>query len=529
VPGKQETFGVENPQVNALGGRVEGFRVGRVAAFLGVPYALPPVGELRFQAPRPHPPWEGVRRVTSCGAPCAQTNPDLPAWLDPNPDSEDCLVLNVWTPALPGSPEPVPKPVPRPVMVWLHGGAFSYGSAGVPLYDGARLAEQGDVVVVSVNHRLNAFGYAWFGDLIPDLAAHANPGQRDIELALRWVRDNVAAFGGDPGNVTVFGESGGGAKIGALCASPSASGLFDKMIIQSGAQTSVHDRDQATGIARQLLRELGMARPSPADLASVTTGQWKTAVAAVEARLGALAFQPVVDGTHLTGQPWNDEALRATAHLPLLIGTTSDETAAFLPDALGQDLDETALLKQLRSFFLIPPLSAGQCRQLLDAYRRMAPGRRRAQLLVAMTTDLSFWGSTQQVLDVRAATAHAATYSFEFAWNTPCFGSKWSPHGGELPFLFGSLEYPSAWDGQDNAGLRAAEDPAGDRHRLSAELIAAWAAFARNGEPSTATFSWPRWSGPGWPTIVLGRERQPLVEHRDAARWQAISPLPRGW
>jgi para-nitrobenzyl esterase len=367
------------------------------------------------------------------------------------------------------------------------------------------MADQGDVVVVSINHRLNVFGYAWFGDLIPQLATHANPGQRDIEMALRWVQENVAAFGGDPANVTVFGESGGGAKIGALCASPSASGLFHKMVIQSGAQTRVHDRDRATDVARQFLCELGTGKPSLSDLASITAERWRTATVAIETRLGMLAFQPVVDGADLTSHPWSDEVLHATAHLPLMIGTTADETAAFLPEVLGQNLDESAFLEQLQGFFLAPTLSDDEWRHLVDAYRRMAPSLSRSQLLVAMTTDLSFWGSTRHVLDLRAATAHAATYSYEFAWKTPCFGSKWSPHAGELPFLFGNMEYPCAWDGHDNAELRAAEDPLGDRYILSSELIAAWAAFAHNGDPSTATLSWLCWSDPDWSTMILGQ------------------------
>ena len=229
-------------EVRVEDGVLQGISRGHVDIFLGIPYAAPPVRGLRFLSPRPFPPWDGVRPATALGHPSPQTNPDYPAWLDPNRTSEDCLVLNVWAPTR--------RDAPLPVMVWLHGGAYVFGSAGAPLYDGARLAELGDVVVVSINHRLNVFGYTWFGDLLPELREHANPGQRDIEMALGWVRQNIAAFGGDASNTTVFGESGGGGKIAALCASPSGAGLFHKMIVQSGPKLWFHERAQGTEVAR---------------------------------------------------------------------------------------------------------------------------------------------------------------------------------------------------------------------------------------------------------------------------------------
>jgi len=464
-----------------------------------------------------------VRRAQLLGNQCPQTNPDLPAWLDQSPQSEDCLVLNIWAPAAEpdsGQAQPVP------VIVWIHGGAFTYGSAGAPVYDGAHLAERGEVVVVSVNHRLNAFGYAWFGDLVPELSEHANPGQRDLEMALLWVRANIAVFGGDPDNITLVGESGGGAKIGALCAAPTAAGLFDKMVIQSGAQTRVHDRASATRVAELLLTQLGIETPTLTSLAEISTDRLKEAVAAVEGRVGLLAFQPVVDGKCIVGQPWSNETLENHARIPLLIGTTSEETIAFAPELGAEDLSVSQAIEHLQAFFLAPVLSESQWQELFAQYARLEPTLPPSRLAVAVSTDLSFWGSTRHVLETRSA---AATYCYEFAWQTPCFGSAWSPHAGELPFVFGNMDYPTAWDGTDNGEIRTEADPHGGRFRLSAAIIAAWTAFARHGNPSTLEHRWPRWTSTEDATMVLDGDGFHPVAGLKARRWSAIQSFPRGW
>lgn len=491
------------PRVEVRPGWLEGLRRGGVVCFLGVAYAEPPVGELRFRAPKPLRAWGGVRPATGLGPQCIQNNPDLPAWLDPSPESEDCLVLNVWAPAETSEP--------LPVMVWLHGGGFTYGSAGAPVYDGARLAELGNVVVVSVNHRLNVFGYAWFGDLVPALAEHANPGQRDIELALRWVRENAAAFGGDTGNVTVFGQSGGGGKISALCASPTGRELFDKMVIQSGAPARVHDRAEATEVTELLLRHLGISEPTESVLREVGTEQLKTAAAAVEAERGVVAFQPVVDGAYLADQLWSDRVLQHTAHVPLLIGTTADETAAYWPGLGADEPNLSDLVELLSTVSFSPSLGMDEWTALVEEYRRLMPGLRVERLAVAVTTDLSFGEVPRHIVGLRAGAA-AGTFAYQFAWQTPCFGSAWSPHSGELPFVFGNLDYPSAWDGNDDEELRAAADPDGDRFRLSDAMIRAWCSFASHGDPSTTDISWKRWSSDARATMVIDQQSWRTVE-----------------
>lgn len=508
----------EHPQVKIRPGSLEGLRRAGVVCFLGVPYAEPPVGDLRFRAPKPLGTWAGVRPATGLGPQCVQNNPDLPAWLDPSPESEDCLVLNVWAPA--------ENAEPLPVMVWLHGGGFTYGSGGAPVYDGARLAAQGDVVVVSVNHRLNVFGYAWFGDLIPELAQHANPGQRDIELALRWVRENAAAFGGDPGNVTVFGQSGGGGKISALCASPTGRGLFDKMIIQSGAPARVHDRSEATEVTELLLRHLGISEPTEAVLREVGTDQLKAAAAAVEAERGVLAFQPVVDGAYLADQLWSDHVLQHTAHVPLLIGTTADETAPYWPGLGVGEPHLSDLVEWLSTVSLSPSLGIDEWMALVEEYRAFMPGASTERLAVVVTTDLSFGANARHVLGLRAG-GPAGTFAYQFAWQTPCFGSAWSPHSAELPFVFGNLVYPSAWDGNDNEEIRAAADPDGDRFRLSDAMIRAWCAFARLGDPSTTKIPWKGWSSDVRPTMVIDQRGWRIVDGLGDDRSKRVRSLLR--
>jgi para-nitrobenzyl esterase len=410
-------------------------------------------------------------------------------------------------------------------MVWLHGGAAVFGSAGAPLYEGARLAELGDVVVVSINHRLNVFGYTWFGDLVPELREHANPGQRDIEVALGWVRQNIAAFGGHSSNVTVFGESGGGAKIGALCASPSAAGLFDKMIVQSGAKLRVNERAEATKFAHALVDALGLDEVSLATLQSIEPERLTAAADAVMEDFGMFAFQQVLDGAHMSAQPWQGVALRAS--VPLLIGTTTHESISLSPGIADLQAVDGKFRAEIASYFLSPTLSDEQWNQVIEAYRDLDAEASVQELAVAVSTDLSLWGSTRELLERRAAAA-APTFAFEFAWRTPCFGSAWSPHGGELPFVFGNLDYPTAWDGNDTADLRSDDDPEGARHRLCGEVIAAWASFARSGDPSTLQVPWPPWTETTQPTMVLDRETCRVEAHHASARWAVVKTLPRG-
>ncbi|MEV0225732.1 carboxylesterase family protein [Streptomyces sp. NPDC050704] len=504
-------------------GQVRGEWTGAVRSFKGIPYAAPPVGSGRFRAPRVPESWRGVRDATALGHPSVQNNPDFPAWVDPEPESEDCLYLNVWTPARRSGAAQA-----KPVLVWIHGGAFSYGSAGAPVYDGARLAEVADAVVVSVNHRLNIFGYLWLGDVVPALAAHANPGQRDLVAALTWVRDNIAAFGGDPRNVTAFGESGGGAKINALLATPAARGLLHKAIIQSGSQLAVMTREQANEITDAAFAALGGGAFTEARLRALSPDELKRAARAIESQNPGLPFQPVVDGRFIPDQTWKDRAPAGSRGIPMMIGTNSQETAVFLPGMRDQ-IDTDAELKQrFDTSGFAPALSDAQYTRLLAGYRQALPSATRLELLVAMTTDLWMWHSALVQAELKQSSPDPV-YFYEFAWRTPCFGSSWAVHAGELPFVFGNLTYPTAWDGTDSDAVRSADDPTGRRFVLADQMMHAWGAFARSGNPSTTDLTWTAYDTHTRPTMVFDRGSSTVVLDRNGPRRRLIEGLPTVW
>ncbi|MEU9456085.1 carboxylesterase family protein [Streptomyces sp. NPDC048277] len=504
-------------------GRLRGEQTAAVRSFKGISYAAPPVGRNRFRAPQPPQPWQGVRDAVTLGHPCVQNNPDFPAWVDPERESEDCLYLNVWTPS-----RRKDSAEARPVMVWIHGGEFSYGSAGAPVYDGAHLAEVADVVVVSVNHRLNVFGYLWLGDAVPELAEHANLGQRDLVAALKWVRENIAGFDGDPRNVTVFGESGGGAKINALLATPAARGLFHKAIVQSGSQLAVKTRDRANKVTAAAFAALGGGEFTVERLQALSSDELKQVARTVEGEFPGLPFQPVVDGSFIPEQTWQGGAPAGSRGIPMMIGTNSHETAVFLPGMTDQ-IDTDAELKQrLTTSGMAPALSDAEFDQLLTGYRSALPSATRLELLVAMTTDLWMWHSALLQAE-RKESVPGPVYFYEFAWRTPCFGSSWAVHSGELPFVFGNLTYPTAWDGTDSDATRSADDPTGQRFVLADQMMHAWGAFARNGNPSTEGQAWPRYNSHTRPSMVFDRGSSAVVRDRNAQRRLLIEGLPTVW
>jgi len=511
--GSGSTGGDGAPVVSTSTGRVRGVSADGVHSFKGIPYAAPPVGELRFKAPRAAPNWDGELDASQLGHPSVQTNPDYSPWLDPQPESEDCLVLNVW------APEQVSER--KPVMVWFHGGGYWYGSAGAPLYDGGNLARSGDVVVVGVNHRLNAFGYMWLGDIVPELADEGNVGQQDLVAALRWVQENIANFGGDPQNVTIFGESGGGGKVSSLLATPSAVGLFHRAIVQSGSAARLQTKEEASEAARLTLAALG---PGPFDLKrlqSVKTEQLKAAAEAIGGQYG-----PVLDGSFMTHQTWARGAPPESSGIPMMIGYNTHEMVAFQPDFADPIPDDAELERRFRAVELVPVLSSEQYQTFLDGYRGLNPGLDRHRLLAAMSSDPVFMRLAKEQADIKAAQGARDVYVYEFTWTTPCFGGQWALHASELPLEFGNLSYASAWDGKDSDALRAAADPQDHQARLSAEMIAAWSAFARTGDPSTASLPWPAYDANTTTTMVLGGAESKAVPRFADQRYALVRDLP---
>jgi para-nitrobenzyl esterase len=502
-------------------GRLRGARAGSIRSFKGIPYAGGATGTFRFRAPAPIQSWSGIRDATHYGAPCIQNNRANSNWHDPQPGSEDCLYLNVWTPASDSH-------AAKPVMVWFHGGAYTSGSGGLPIYDGSALAQTADVVVVTVNHRLNIFGYIWLGDVLPDYVSEGNAGQRDLVASLRWVRANIALFGGNPNNVTIFGESGGGGKVSSLLATPAARNLFHKAIVESGSQSFVLTREQAAATTLEALNALNLGPRDAAKLLTESPARLLEASNAVEDKRGILAFQPVVDGDLMPHQTWSPLAPTESIDIPMIIGTTSDELAAFLPDMREPIEDDSVARSRLRASVLSAPLSDQQFSYLFANYRKLLPGATRLELLVAMATDLGLWNSAIHQAEEKVAQNGPAVFMYEFSWKTPCFGGMWAVHGIEIPFVFGNLIYGVAWDGTDSDAQRAAADPRNQRAILAHKTMEAWGAFAHTGNPTTASLEWPAYDLTQRKTMVFGMNTQ-VIADPNRERRRLIHDVPRAW
>ena len=479
-------------------GRLRGMVRDGIAQFRGIPFAAPPVGERRFAPPGPAPSWSGERDATGFGARSLQVAGGATALLGDRADdaAEDCLFLNVFTPGC--------DDAARPVMVWIHGGGFVNGSASIPWYDGTSLAARGDVVVVTVNYRLGALGFLWLGDLDPSLRSSGVNGLLDQVAALEWVRDNIAAFGGDPGNVTIFGESAGAMSVSTLLAMPAARGLFHRAIAQSGAAHNTFTTATASAITAQVMELVGV--DSVAGLLAAPADSIVDAATKVEARmfedpsgLGgpagialAMAFQPVVDGEHLPEQPLRAVAAGRAADVPLLTGTNLDEWNLFALMSPG-GLDDPRLLGRLERIF-------GDAHVVRDTYRATRPDATADDLWNAVLTDATFRIPAIRLVEARAA-ASSPTWQYLFTWATPAFGGVVkSCHALEIPFVFGVLDAPGA-----NLFLG---DPIGeDLHELSRAMQDAWLGFVRDGDPG-----WPMWDEHDRPTQRFDVERGVLAD-----------------
>jgi para-nitrobenzyl esterase len=435
--------------VDTSAGKVRGLQRDGVAAFLGVPYGQDTVS-CRFQPALPRLPWPGVKDCTAfaCQAPQGRLNVNglqIGANADPQytraaaaifnsgsaerqPESEDCLVLNVYTPQVSGH---------RPVMVWLHGGGFSMGSAGNQQYDGSALCRRGNVVVVTLNHRLGALGYLYLGDLSDRFADSGNIGQLDIVLALQWVRENIAAFGGDPRNVTVFGASGGGAKISALLSMPATRGLIHKAIIQSGPAARMVEKADAAQITERTLQTLGIARSQLDRLLTMDREPLMAAASAAQRPSNGIvdgALAPVVDGRSLPTHPFEPAASAQMQELPLLIGTTRDEWT--LMTALEADFG-TMSPAQAKARFLRALGKDGE--GAFDLYRSLTPDDLPTYWVTDMMTDLMMRAESIEMAERKAAQA-APVFMYRLDWQSPVLGGALrSPHCLDVPLMFENL------------------------------------------------------------------------------------------
>ena len=463
------------PEAVLTTGRVRGTTNRGIHVFKGIPYGAD-TAPRRFMPPAPAAPWTGVRETIGFGprAPQASGNDRSIAGYHLPPDlgpiSEDCLYLNVWTPGLRDDRK-------RPVMVYIHGGAYSNGSGNNALYDGVNLCRRGEVVVVTLSHRLNLFGFLYLADLAPDLADSGNAGMLDLVLALQWVRENIAEFGGDPKRVLIFGQSGGGAKCATLMSMPAARGLFHRVITMSGQQITASRRETATARTLAVLAALNLPARRAEELRTLPVMQL------IQASHAAGYYGPVNDGRTLVRDPFDPDAPPLSADIPMILGNTHDETRYFIgtrdPAAFTLTWETLpAKLKQNAQFLGNLNLS-----EVIRQYRGIYPAYSPSDVFFAVTTASRSWRGQLIEAERRAAqpSGGAATWVYELDWRTPIDGGKWgAPHTLDIPLAFNNA---ATADGMSGNGTEAKS--------LASLMSDTWIAFAQTGNPNHAGL--PHW------------------------------------
>lgn len=491
-------------------GEVRGVSSGRVISFRGIPYGGSASSERRFLPPAKPTPWKGIREAVRAGPRAVQSPTDKGIWSHPligpyfgggradavaitaQEASEDCLVLNVLTQGVRGK---------RPVMVYIHGGGFVGGSGALTLL-GDRFVAEEDIVLVGINHRLNAFGYTYLGDLDPRYADSGNVGQLDLIAALQWVQANISSFGGDPRNVTIFGESGGGAKICALLAMPGARGLFHRAIIESGSFLSARTREEATEETKRMLSSLGVSTTKIADLQNVPAERLFDAYTKTSRGLGG----PVVDGRSLAHPTWAPGAPPESADVSMIVGTCKDEGTLF-------SVENTALFaldwNGLRAKIVQNGIPEGVVDSIIASYRKDYPKETASDIYFRIGPDRGVRRSAITQSEMKVAQKSGNVYMYLFAWNTPTDNGRlraW--HTSELPLVMRLVLHPEA-------------------ESLSKQLAGAWAAFARTGDPNDKGLpEWKPYSIASRPTMIFDVPQTSLVNAPDERELSLLKPYP---
>jgi para-nitrobenzyl esterase len=504
-------------------GRVAGYIRNGIFTFKGIPYADTSAGANRFMAPVKPRSWQGVRSSRQYGyvapqGPRAGWANDEEAFMfawDDGVQGEDCLRVNVWTPAVADGKK-------RPVMVWLHGGGYTAGSGQeLRSYDGENLSRRGDLVVVSLNHRLNAFGYLDLSKFGDPYAASGNAGMLDIVAALEWVRDNIEGFGGDPQRVTIFGQSGGGGKVSTLMAMPAAKGLFHRAIIESGSILQGIPQDHAQQLADAIVNELGLTAATLAQIQTLPYQQILTAADKVlrERRPKAvggipnfrrisaqLGFGPVVDGKILPGHPFDPAAPAISADIPMIIGTTLNEFVTALNHPEFEAMSEADLQTRVRELY------GDKAASVVDAFRERTPRAKPFDIWSRIAAS-GVRGSAIAQAKLKAAQGRAPAYLYWFTWQTPILsGRPRAFHCAEIAFVFDNTDRCETMTG-GGAEPRA----------LAGKMCDAWIQFARTGNPNHAQLPrWPAFSVQTIPTMIF--DNPPRVEmNPDGAEQKSVA------
>jgi para-nitrobenzyl esterase len=490
-------------------GKVRGVDADGIKIFRGVPYGASTAGKNRFMPPVDPAKWSGVLETREFGHSAPQSEPgarrgtsDIAVAAAGLPsEGEDCLVLNVWTPAVNDGKR-------RPVMFWCHGGGFSSGSGSSPGTDGTNLARRGDVVVVSINHRLNVLGFTYLAEFGgPDFAQSGDVGMLDIVHALKWVRQNIEHFGGDPNTVTIFGQSGGGRKVGTLLAMPSAKGLFHRAIIESGPTMTLVEQNQATKVASELLAKLGLNKSQVRELQNLPVEKIMSAYFAVMRSMNVdqmtMGFSPTVDGKAVPRHPFAPAASDVSASVPLMLGSTRTELTTSANAELFS-LNEEGLRTRIQT------LLGDHASHVIDVYQKANPGASPSDIYFLIASDNRYGAPVMKIAERRAALQKGPVYLYYFRWETPLNGGRLkSPHTIEIPFAF------------DNIKTNRMTKDSPDAPALADKVSSAWIAFARSGNPNTSKLpQWPAFNPKDRPTMVFNNqskvENDPLREQRIA-------------
>jgi para-nitrobenzyl esterase len=458
-------------------GRFEGVFERNLYIFKGVPYAAPPVEEFRWLPPQPLTPWQGVRPAKAYGTIGPQTVMPFPGMSGkPEPQNEDCLFLNVFSPGLDNAR--------RPVMVWIHGGAFCMGSGSMPIYTTGTLALNGNIVLVTLNYRLGALGFLNLNELTKGMIpSTGNEGLQDQVAALRWVRENIANFGGDPDNITIFGESAGGMSIGCLLNLPEAGGLFHKAIIESAVGEMARPLDRSVELAEEFLKAVEIKADDSSALRSLPVNRILKAQQAVARKTGqgGAPFIPVADGQVMPMMPLDSLEAGLGFKVPTLAGSNLEEDKLFalmIPKVYGMDEEE---LRRTASRFV----AAKDVTKLIETYRKARSLRGDPaspfELYSALSTEVMFRKTAIRIAEAQRKYALGG-YNYLFCWKSPAAGGKLGAcHALEVGFIFGSHEATFSGSGPD-------------ADKLSGEMQDAWTAFARTGNPSCKSLGeWPQY------------------------------------